>query len=627
MAILDARRAPDDFAEWRLVVTLRARDATRLEELRLEPPPDPSIDQLLLAARTAPIADRDLWLTGGEPTLRADLPQLLRALTDRGSSPALRSDGLGLASDTALGPLIDAGLGRLRVFLHSTRPDAHDWLVRRSGAARRVVRTIRRAGALGIATEIEATLTRPTAPYLFELVEVAASLGVSVVHLVRPVGRGPVLEDFVALSPRLALLDTHLERATAAATRHGVSLWLHGLPECVSRRMRHARVLPRSVHWLVAEGAAWRAALEQFGEPAHVSGCPRCPGLPVCAGAPLDYVGRFGQTEFRSEQTDVEPDGASAADPASPASIEPPPPRQGRAPATRARAVRALAGRPLGGDPLLFVSRAPVPDVLRFRFGAPSRVACDACGDVDLGEEVEPTRRVRLRLVRAAQEGARVLRVASAGSLAHPDVAALLRETTLLSFQRVEVAGEASSLDELSDAELYLLRGIDRLDVALFGPDASAHDAHVGRDGAFAATLRGAARFATLTGAAVGSFAVLHDATPVAGFARAWEAGELPGDPTFRLSPRGGSLDALAGAATALPAGTARRALEAVLPACLGASEADSPDPGQLFDEAWRPGAPPSGCDRHGMFGPCVCDGAARPCRGTALGWNMQRPT
>jgi MoaA/NifB/PqqE/SkfB family radical SAM enzyme len=559
-------RASDDFVEARLVVTARSREPTRLDDLDVAAPPDPPIEDLarILPPGSAP------WLSGGEPTLRADLPELVAALTQAGHAPALLTDGLALVTEAALGPLVDAGLAGLRVFLHSARPDAHDWLVRRSGAARRVVRAIRTARALGLAVEIEAVITRPTQSHLAELVEAAAALGVARVCLRRLSSRGPAQHDFVALSPRFALLEPQLERARAQAERSGVSIRLHDIPECAAGRAREQRVGPGRVHWHVVEGEAWAAARAALAEPPRGPGCPSCPGLPACGGAPLDYVARFGNDELRS----------------------------------------------MGGHS----TREPqtVPEVLRFRFGAPSRVSCPECGDAGLDTEVEPTRRVRMRLVRAAREGAKVLRVASAGSLAHPSAAALLRETTLLAFERVEVAGEGSALDEMSDAEVYLLRGVHRLDVALFGPDAASHDAHMGRPGAFDATLRGLERFARLTGATVGAFAVLHDEERVADFARAWAEGRLPGEPAFRLSARGAALAALS------RAGGALSVLGAVLPPCLAPEGGAAGNPGQLFDEAWVVGAPPSGCDRYGTFGPCACTGpTARPCPGVALGWEL----
>jgi hypothetical protein len=514
---------------------------------------------------------------------------------------------------------VSAGLRTLRVTLHAARADAHDWLVGQPGAAKRVVRAIGRARALGLTVEIAATVTRPTMPLLGELVELAGSVGAERVLFSRVIPASD--DDEVVLTPRIGLLEPYLVSAVATGVEKKVAVELHGFPECAARRARKSFVTRGTVRWLVPEG------LGDVVEPETLPGCPSCPGLPRCAGAPRDYVARFGGTEFRSEQPTGEGGALLTVEPGA-ARVPPPPPRANRAPVTRLEPVRTLIGRELAGDPLVDKLAQVPPRVLRFRFRAPSRIACPTCSDGP--SETESTRSLRARLVRAAQEGARVLRIASAGTLAHPRAASLLREATLLSYERVEIAGEASGLANASDAELYALKGITRFDIALYGPDAEMHDAHVGHAGAFEAALGTAQRVAKLSGAEIGSYAVLHDESLVNGFARAWETGTLPGAPCFRLSPKGGSLRALAEVGSALPLGPTRTALARVLPTCLFPRENAPPvvDPGTAFEDALDPSLPPSASDRCGTFEACVsCGELPLRCAGIATGWTSALPT
>lgn len=605
-----------------LIVTARVRGGELLNELPSDTPPDPELQSLIdLLAGT----EERVWLAGGEPSLRADLPELIQAVRAAGPRVGLVSDALPLAREGAAEPLVAAGLDRVRVLLHAARPDAHDWLVSRPGAARLAVRALGRLMALGVAVEVSATVTRSTLPLLGELIETAAALGARTVHLRRPVGRGRVARELVLLSPRFGLAAPYFEQALAAGARRGVRVTFEGFPECVMPE--GARAGSGALLALAPTTPAWDAVRAAVAPPPHEGGCPRCPGLPRCAGAPLDYVTCFGRGEFRSERN------ATAANQLAPmpsrlvpgVPVDAPPPRHGREPITRLAMLHQVLGKTLDGDPLALLTAEPVPEVLRLCFAAPSRVRCEVCGDHAEGNSVESTRSARARLVRAAQEGARVLRIASTGSLAHPQAASLLRETTLLSFERVELAGEASALDELKDSDLFALRGLSRLDLALYGPNAESHDAHVGRSGAFAASLSAGSRLAELAGAELGAFAVLHDADAVADFARAWEAGALPGEPAFRLSSRGGSLETLARAASALAEGPARRALARVLPTCLFSRDAavlPCPDPGVAFEDTLTRDRRPSGSDRYGTFVACVCGGQHTPhCPGIAVGW------
>jgi len=233
--------------ELRLVVTARTRGNSKLDELVIEPrPDDPSAAQLIARAR-----DDDhqpaIWLVGGEPTLRADLPQLVAGMrTATSQSLGLCTDGLALSDQAALQPLLcpeegprQLGLTRVRISLHCARADAHDWLVGQTGAARRAIRALRLCSAAGLGVEVDAVVTRPTLPYLGELVKLCAHLGVETVHLRQLLPRGPAAAELHMLAPRLSQLEQSLGEASVAAARGGGQLILHGFPVCAIGQLTH----------------------------------------------------------------------------------------------------------------------------------------------------------------------------------------------------------------------------------------------------------------------------------------------------------------------------------------------------------------------------------------------------
>ncbi|MCP4918825.1 MAG: radical SAM protein [Proteobacteria bacterium] len=195
------------------VATWRTRFATRLD--RAANRPDPELDELVGPGR---------WFTGGEPTLRADLPELISASPGAG----LVTDGLALQSPAALSMLRRRGLTAARIQLHSARPDAHDWLMGRKGTARGALKAIRACAAAGLELEVEAVVTRPTSAQLSETVELVERLGVRQMVVRRLERTGPAALDFVALSPRMGLTAGHLDKARAVASRLGVQLDVRG---------------------------------------------------------------------------------------------------------------------------------------------------------------------------------------------------------------------------------------------------------------------------------------------------------------------------------------------------------------------------------------------------------------
>ena len=573
------------------------------------PPPDPPLAEVVAAWRQRAAGGcRSLTIGGGEPTLRADLPALIAALSDA-PELGLHTDGQALTNPRVLTALAAAGLKRLRLELHAGRQDAHDWLTDTPGGLKRASRAAQAALAAGLTVEAEVALTRPGTPLLAETVRVIAGLGVRRVRIRRLVLRGPAAAAFAAVSPRFGLAEPYLEAAAEVAREEGLQLSFHGFPACALGRARGALAPTEGV-------LAPPSLAGLFDPPAWGGACPSCPGAPACAGAPEDYVTRFGDSELRSEGTwDAAPVPPRPEDP-----IAPPPPRAGRDAATRLRVMRRQSAREqLAGDPMAGVSPLSIPPSLTLPFRGEVQVDCPACASG--GRSPATGRTLRLALVRAAQEGAPLLLATGAGSLNHPELVELARDTRRLRM-RVRLAGEGAALAALSPVQLrHLRKAAERVDVAVYGPDAARHDAHTGRPGAFERTLAGVA---ALAGARipVGVYAVLHDHRDVADYDAAWAAGALPGAPRFRLSHEGGELGALAEAAAVASAPT-REALAAVLPACLlPRAPSLAPSPAAADDWSAPTGGPPRGSDPLGAFTPCVSCEAAH-CPGVAIGWAM----
>ncbi len=611
--------------EIRLVVSTRDRIPGRLD-LDLVDAPEPELADIEAAAEAAPSGSQVIW--GGEPTLRGDLPSLVRTLAARGSAPTLRSDGLLLTSPRVVDALVRAGLGAVRLPFHSARLDAHDWLVGQPGAGKRVLRAARTCRAAGLGVEFEITLTRPTRPHLVETVELLARLRPSGLVVRRVTARGRAAADFVALSPRLGLAQPQLEAAIAAAARHGMAPRLEGFPRCAAPAASAFRRPEGGVYWALP--SALEALRGSLQSPAAVGACARCPGAPECVGAPADYVERFGMTEVLSESNsrvrvgELPPTPLTGGD-------DRPPFRRGRFPTTRLVDVRRLVARPsLAGDPLASQPRREPEPWERVVFLARSRVPGELLGD-GVPDAPETTRAVRVRLVTVAQHGARRLRIASAGSMAHPAAAELLREATRLQLDVIEVAGEGSALDEMTDSQLRRLRGITRLDVALYAADPDDHDAVLARPGAWDATMRALDRLSRITPAIkTGCYGIVASAAQLAAFVESWDMGDLPGDPAFRLHPRGDDgLRELARGAAALPPGPARDAIAAVVPPCL--LQRTDVAPAESARSAWGAlpewARRPSGSDRLGCYSPCSLAPdcvAAAGCPGLAEGWSAE---
>lgn len=489
---------------------------------RPQPQPDSRpLDAAQLSARLAGFSppQASLLLGGGEPFQRNDLSDLLVAASGSGARVVgLTTSGEGLNADR-LAEARAAGLSWIVVPVHSSRSDAHDWLVGQPGAWKRALRAIRLSLEAELPVAVEVVVTRPTMPHLTETMALLAKVGVRSVTLRRLMQQDVDSAGFVGLSPRHSLLEPHLEAAATVALERRLRPVLRDFPLCVASRLRSLHAAVDSERWLRSDGTL-QARSRSF--PA----CLSCPGSSACLGAPADYVARFGWEEFAMPRLE---------------------PREEAAPAR------------LEGS-------------LVFSWAGPPRLRCAACADdgdlhAAAPEGLEPTRAIRARMVQAARHAPARLRLVGANLLSHPGAAELLYDAVRL-FPQVEVAAEAGPVADWSELDVKRLRDLARFDVALFGPDAPRHDGHCGIPDAFEEMERAVDRLRQEAGLEVGAYAILHDAAEVELYASAWEHGRLPGTPRFRLSSRGARLADLREVFARIPPGPAREALGLVLPLC-----------------------------------------------------------
>ena len=390
----------------------------------------PTLSSLEQTCQTA--AESRIWLSGGEPTLRPDLPKVIETL---GSIRpiGLDTDGLALTQTATLQTLKERGLQRVRIGLHSSQSDAHDWVVGLPGAAKRARRAIRCATEVGLTVHAQVVLTRPTTEHLPETVALLRRLGVEQIHLRRPILISSLQDRAVALSPRLGLLEPWLESAIQEA--RGIRLTIHEIPPCIAPNvsLSHFQIEP----WLLPEAMSWEQPLPR-------TGCSDCPQDIRCSGGPSDYIKTFGRTELDSAGPLARdairvPKGTIEA-------ATPPPARAGRMPATRLRQLhRQLALGRLYGDPLNGEDAPQPPQHVTVRIEGSSRS-------------------IRKELVRAAQQGAPELIIETVGDPPHPHLAELLQDTGRLKFERIVLRAPTTHLESLGEQRRIALRRITTIE-------------------------------------------------------------------------------------------------------------------------------------------------------------------
>jgi len=277
--------------------------------------------------------------TGGEPTLREDLPELVAHAKGKGMRVNLITNGLRCAEPAYVTVLKEAGLDSAQVSLEGPRAEIHDAIVLHKGAFAKTSQAVQVLRAAGIHTHTNTTICQSNREHLFELVDYIAD-----------VLKSEYFSMNVIISTGTALLHSNedvtyteigpvIEQVQKRATDKGVKLvWYSPVPYCLFNPVTHGlgskscacvdgllsvapdgQLLPCSSYergignlleqpfeelWFTREALYWRR--KEFLPPV----CRRCEMSHICCGACPLYWAAHGSFE---ELDGVAP-GANLAD-------------------------------------------------------------------------------------------------------------------------------------------------------------------------------------------------------------------------------------------------------------------------------------------------------------------------
>jgi len=140
--------------------------------------------------------------TGGEPTLRKDLPELLRYAQEKGTVTGLVTNGRRLKDKEYVQKLVDAGLDFVQITIESHDPSVHDFITSVKGSWRETVEGIKNMIPTPIYATTNTTLNKHNADGFLKTIEFLHDLGVTVFGCNSLIysGSGPKIADEFALT-------------------------------------------------------------------------------------------------------------------------------------------------------------------------------------------------------------------------------------------------------------------------------------------------------------------------------------------------------------------------------------------------------------------------------------------
>jgi len=177
--------------------------------------------------------------TGGEPTLRDDLPDLVAHARSLEMRVNLITNGTRLTPDR-VAALAEAGLNSAQVSVESASPAQHDWLTQQPGSWDKTMAGIEHLKHAGITCHTNTTLTALTAPTAPDLVTLADGLGLTrlSMNMIIPTGSADAAHRDLWLFYRD--IGPIVEAVRKRARSMGIEfLWYSPTPYCLYNPVAH----------------------------------------------------------------------------------------------------------------------------------------------------------------------------------------------------------------------------------------------------------------------------------------------------------------------------------------------------------------------------------------------------
>jgi radical SAM protein with 4Fe4S-binding SPASM domain len=175
--------------------------------------------------------------TGGEPTLRPDLPDLIGYAKSRRLRTNLITNGIRCGANGYVKRLAQAGLDSAQVSLEAASADIHDAVVGRPGAWRRTVQGIRNLKAADIHVHTNTTINRLNREHLLDLVDFLAEMEQPYLSMNMVIRTGDAVGSMEIGYEEIGELVLPVKER---ANEHGMRLvWYSPVPLCLFNPVAH----------------------------------------------------------------------------------------------------------------------------------------------------------------------------------------------------------------------------------------------------------------------------------------------------------------------------------------------------------------------------------------------------
>lgn len=243
---------------------------------------------------------RGFAFSGGEPTLRSDLPKLVAYARSKGLEHIeVQSNGRIYFYKKYCQKLIDSGVNNFVISFPSHIEKVHDKMMGARGTHKQALQGIKNLNELGQKVKINIVLTKLNYAHLEGLVKFLSQFKIAEFRLTMAMIEGNALKNPKAIIPKMSLVGPHICRAIDLA-KGKVDCYVYNMVPClVPGHEQYINDLGQLDTLLI--GPEFETSLDKARKGKKIKGriCKKCRYDSVCYGVWRNYAEVFGLDELK----------------------------------------------------------------------------------------------------------------------------------------------------------------------------------------------------------------------------------------------------------------------------------------------------------------------------------------
>lgn len=265
--------------------------------------PDKSTQQIKQEMESAIKDCQGLVLTGGEPTVRPDILELVAYAKNLGFKLIqIQSNGRMFAYNKFCKDIIAAGANEFGPALHGHIAQLHDYLTGAKGSFAQVVQGIKNLKSLGQAVLTNTVINKSNYRHLPQIAKLLVSLDVDQYQFAFVHPLGSARKNFSSIVPRMTLVESFVKRGLDIGIEADKIVMTEAIPYCFMRDYEDyvaERIIPDSKIY------DYKKIIDDFTSARRNEGkskgprCRFCRYNMACEGPWREYPQHFGWNEFK----------------------------------------------------------------------------------------------------------------------------------------------------------------------------------------------------------------------------------------------------------------------------------------------------------------------------------------